>query len=365
MVIFLEGGNLPKVPALLSVEGEKGTAMSDRLTDILRLNVLVAGLLNAAMGAWAIISPHGWYRTFPGLGHHWISALGPYDEHLARDAGSGLLAVGVLLAWAALAPRTGLLRPALVASLVFGIPHLAYHVASADDLPAADNAVNLALLVLAVALPAAWLWVERARGEGNPRGGLELAGTRLPPVPASEGGPVLRLAYRYSRRRWGTVLGPLVALSHHPRLLRGSAAMEYALERSSELDWRLKELVATRAAGLVGCEFCIDFGSALLERAGAAAEEIAELPRWRESARFSERDRVALEYAEALTQTPVEVPDALYARLQEHFSDAQLVELTAAITFENHRARMNHAFGIGSHGFASAAATAAAMPAAN
>lgn len=326
--------------------------MRDRLTDFLKINVIVVGLANAGVGLWAIISPHGWYRTFPGLGHHWISALGPYDEHLARDAGSGLLAVGVLLVWAPLAPRASLLRGALVASLVFGVPHLAYHVASADHLPTGDNVVNLALLTLAVALPAALLWASRSPGEGSPHGAGEQTGMRVSAVSPGEGGPLLRLAYRYSRRRYGTVLGPLVALSHHSTLLGGTAAMEYALQRSGEVDWRLKDLVATRAASLVGCEFCIDFGTALLEHAGASAEEIADLPRWRESSRFSERDKLALEYAESLTHTPVEVPDELFARLQEHFSDAQLVELTAAITFENHRARMNHAFLAGSHGFA-------------
>ena len=79
----------------------------------------------------------------------------------------------------------------------------------------------------------------------------------------------------------------------------------------------------------------------------------AELPRWRESDAFSHVDRLVLEYAEALTHTPVEVPDELYARLAKHFSETQLVELTAAVAFENHRARMNNAFRIGSQSFAS------------
>jgi AhpD family alkylhydroperoxidase len=335
--------------------------MSDRLTDFVRANVAVAGLLNAGIGLWAVISPHGWYRTFPGVGHHWISALGPYDEHLARDAGSGLLAVGVLLVWVALAPRARLLRPAVVASLAFSMPHLGYHVASSDHLPTADNIVNLALLTLAVVLPAALLWVARPRGEGSPRSAVDLDGARLRALPPAGAGPFLRLAYRYSRRRYGTVLAPLVPLSHHPGLLRGTVAMELALQRADEVDWRLKDLAATRAASLAGCEFCIDFGSALLEHAGAPPEQIAELARWRESDAFSPLDRLALEYAEALTRTPVDVPDDLYARLAEHFSEAQLVELTAAIAFENHRARMHHAFGLGSQRFASrqpAAATA-------
>jgi AhpD family alkylhydroperoxidase len=334
--------------------------MSDRLTDFLRLNVIVVGLANAAIGLWAIISPHGWYDTFPGFGHHWISALGPYDEHLARDAGSGLLAVGVLLVWAALAPQAGLLRPALAASLVFSVPHLAYHVASADDLPTADNVVNLVLLTLAVAFPAALMWASRPRGAGSPRSAVDLNGMRLQPVPPREAGPLLRLVYRYCRRHYGTLLGSFVPLTHHPGVLRGSVAMELALQRANEVDWRLKDLAATRAASLVGCEFCIDFGSALLEHAGAPPEQIAELPRWRDSQAFSPLDKLVLEYTEALSRTPVEVPDELYARLSEHFSETQLVELTAAITFENHRARMNNVFRIGSQGFAGRQRPAAA-----
>ena len=334
--------------------------MSDRLTDFLRLNVIVVGLANLGIGLWAVIAPHGWYRTFPGLGHHWISALGPYDAHLARDAGSGLFAVGVLLVWAALAPNARLLRPALAASLAFSVPHLAYHVASADDLPTADNAVNLALLVLAVVLPAALLWASRPHGEGSPRTATDAAGMRLQPVAPGDAGPLLRLVYRYSRRHYGTLLGAFVPTSHHPGVLRGTVAMELALQRAGEVDWRLKELAATRAASLVGCEFCIDFGSSLLEHAGAPAEQIAELPRWRESDAFSELDRLVLEYTEALTRTPVDVPDELYAQLAEHFSAAQLVELTAAVTFENHRARMNNAFRIGSQGFAARPAASVA-----
>ena len=51
-----------------------------------------------------------------------------------------------------------------------------------------------------------------------------------------------------------------------------------------------------------------------------------------------------LQYADAMTRTPVEVPDALFARLRERFSEAQLVELTSAIAWENYRARFDHAF---------------------
>ena len=58
-----------------------------------------------------------------------------------------------------------------------------------------------------------------------------------------------------------------------------------------------------------------------------------------------------LEYADQMTRTPVEVPDALFERLREKFTPAQLVELTAVVAWENYRARFNHAFGAESENF--------------
>lgn len=62
-----------------------------------------------------------------------------------------------------------------------------------------------------------------------------------------------------------------------------------------------------------------------------------------------------LDYSAAMTRTPVEVPDELFAALRRQFDEAQLVELTAAIAWENYRARFNHAFGIEAQGFSDGA----------
>jgi alkylhydroperoxidase family enzyme len=69
-------------------------------------------------------------------------------------------------------------------------------------------------------------------------------------------------------------------------------------------------------------------------------------------------DRLVLEYADAMTRTPVEVPEALFARLRERFSEVQLVELTSAIAWENYRARFDHAFGIEGENFTEGAVCA-------
>jgi alkylhydroperoxidase family enzyme len=66
---------------------------------------------------------------------------------------------------------------------------------------------------------------------------------------------------------------------------------------------------------------------------------------------FSETEKLVLEYADGMTQTPVEVSDALFAKLREKLTDAQLVELTATLAWENYRARFDHAFGIEAEGF--------------
>jgi alkylhydroperoxidase family enzyme len=89
-----------------------------------------------------------------------------------------------------------------------------------------------------------------------------------------------------------------------------------------------------------------------------SAEQIAHLDDYRTDFDFSELERLVLEYADAITETPVAVPDALFARLREKFDEAQLVELTSAIAWEGYRARFCHALGIESEGFSEAAVCA-------
>jgi len=83
--------------------------------------------------------------------------------------------------------------------------------------------------------------------------------------------------------------------------------------------------------------------------------QLRDLPVYRESSAFSPLEKLVLDYAVAMTKTPVEVPEALFAQLGQHFTEAQLVELTAAIAWENYRARFDHAFGIEAQGFSEGA----------
>lgn len=175
--------------------------------------------------------------------------------------------------------------------------------------------------------------------------------TRIHGVPEKETGLIGRFAYRYSRRRFGRVLEPVRVTAHHSSVLLGGGAMELALDRSDLVDARLKKLAEIKVALVVGCEFCVDIGSMLGKGLGITDDQLSALPRFRESSAFSPLERLVLEYAAEMSRTPVSVPDDLFGALREHFDEAQMVELTTAIAWENHRARSNHALGMGSQGF--------------
>ena len=81
------------------------------------------------------------------------------------------------------------------------------------------------------------------------------------------------------------------------------------------------------------------------------AEKLAAVSSWRESNLFSPAERVALEYAERITITGQGVDDALFATVKQHFNEAQIVELTAAIALENFRSKLNPALGVAAQGF--------------
>ena len=79
--------------------------------------------------------------------------------------------------------------------------------------------------------------------------------------------------------------------------------------------------------------------------------KVAEVLTWRESKLFNAQERLALEYAERVTYTDQRPDDALFARLKQHYSEAQLVELTAVIALENFRSKFNPSLGIEAQGF--------------
>ena len=87
-----------------------------------------------------------------------------------------------------------------------------------------------------------------------------------------------------------------------------------------------------------------------MEAEGGEAK-LAEVATWRDSRLFTEAERVALDYAERMTITGQRVDDELFARLRRHYTEPQIVELTAAVALENFRSKLNPALGVEAQGF--------------
>jgi 4-carboxymuconolactone decarboxylase len=178
-------------------------------------------------------------------------------------------------------------------------------------------------------------------------------------IPRATGGPMARLAFWFTRRQFARLTGrtpeqavePLELFAHVPGLLRGYGKLEQATARLHGLDRRADALAELRAATVVRCEFCIDLASQVARRWGLSDDELRALPSYRTSDLFDDRDRLVLDYATAMSRTPVQVPDELVAALREHFTDAQLVQLTFVIALENLRGRFNTALGVEAAGF--------------
>jgi alkylhydroperoxidase family enzyme len=161
-----------------------------------------------------------------------------------------------------------------------------------------------------------------------------------------------RIGAQFARRRYGVMLDPGAAIAHNMAVGRSYALFELGVERWRALDRGLKDLAVIAAAASIGCAWCMDFGYwETTVKHEVPAEKIRAVPGWRDSDVFTGLERLVLEYAEAMTDTPPSVTDEMVERLRAQLSDAQLVELTAIVAVENLRSRINSALGLTAQGF--------------
>lgn len=112
--------------------------------------------------------------------------------------------------------------------------------------------------------------------------------------------------------------------------------MEAYVNNHSGFDESFLELVRLRSSQINGCAYCVDMHAKNLRAAGESNERIDGLVAWRETPFYSDRERAALDWAEAVTLVAVDhVPDEVFARVRPHFSDEELVNLTLAISMIN------------------------------
>jgi alkylhydroperoxidase family enzyme len=183
---------------------------------------------------------------------------------------------------------------------------------------------------------------------------------RIQGVSRSNAGPMVRLVYRLGPRmmkkmtgrepQTGSGIEPIEVWAHQPTMMMAMGKFNQAVRKGKSVDERLKNLVELKGAQMIGCEYCVDLGSQICRNSGLSGDELLALPRYHQTDLFTDREKLALDYTVAVMRTPVEVTGELFAQMKEHFSDEQLVEITALLTLVNID-RFNAAFGIGSAGF--------------
>ncbi len=124
----------------------------------LRLGLLLLAAVPLSVGFWALFAPYHFYDVFPLSGRHWISTLGPYNEHLVRDYGANNLGFGVLLAATAIFLERHLIQVALVSWLAFAVPHFIFHLTQTHHFQLFDNLTQLGSLGFVVLLPSVLLF---------------------------------------------------------------------------------------------------------------------------------------------------------------------------------------------------------------
>ena len=125
-----------------------------------RALLVAVAIPQGVAGVWAVLAPENWYERFPGFDPRLVIATtGDFNEHLASDAGAGLLASAVVLLLAALWPERRIVIVACVAFLSFSLPHALHHTLNpAPGLTGAEDVRNVITLWIAVVAPAVVLY---------------------------------------------------------------------------------------------------------------------------------------------------------------------------------------------------------------
>ncbi|TVR29429.1 MAG: carboxymuconolactone decarboxylase family protein [Spirochaetaceae bacterium] len=170
---------------------------------------------------------------------------------------------------------------------------------------------------------------------------------RIAPKPLSRYPWYLRLMYARQRRVYGGHLVPTLVWGRVPVLLRRFLIFFAGFERRrSALDPVLRALITVRVSQINWCAFCVDFNAARVLSHGDHEEKLSQLASFRDSGIFSEAEKLALEYAEVITRSDVQVDDELFARLRRHYGEDAIVELTGLIAFQNMSSKFNAALDI-------------------
>ena len=154
------------------------------------------------------------------------------------------------------------------------------------------------------------------------------------------------------RRKYGQELAPAKLWGKSPKVFAALALLYGALDRkSSPIEPELRSLITVRVSQINWCAFCVDINSMTVLKRGSSKAKLNELGSFETSELFSESEKAALHYAEVVTLSDKQVSNDDRERLNEFFSEDQVIELTALIAFQNMSSKFNAALDVKPQGF--------------
>ncbi|HZE95845.1 MAG TPA: peroxidase-related enzyme [Planctomycetota bacterium] len=168
---------------------------------------------------------------------------------------------------------------------------------------------------------------------------------RVAAIEPAKADPSLKDLFDDFLRERGAVPNMFRTLAHDPKLLQTWFDMFRATLREGEVTTRVKEMVAVRVSHLNQSRYCLGSHTGLAKRFGVTEQQLSCLTD-ASTATFTDAERAAIAFAEELTRSPQGVSDATFAELRKHWSERQIVEITAVAAMFNSFNRFNNALGV-------------------
>jgi uncharacterized peroxidase-related enzyme len=168
---------------------------------------------------------------------------------------------------------------------------------------------------------------------------------RVTPLPSAALSPAVAEVYERFASAYGPFRDQAAVLAHVPPALDHLCSMLMELKQRRAVPWRYVELAIVVVSKLNTCAYCVAHHAPVLQVEGLSREAIAGLPGV-DHPDLDEVDRLVVDYARLVTEQPGRIRDTVFARLREHFSEAQVVELTLRIALAGFYNRFNDALQI-------------------
>jgi uncharacterized peroxidase-related enzyme len=163
------------------------------------------------------------------------------------------------------------------------------------------------------------------------------------PLTIEEAAPEVQETFSKLAARVGKVPNFFAAMAYRPAVLNAFLPLYTVIINQGTVEAKYKELAYLRASMVNGCEYCSRAHMASSKPAGVTAEQIAELPFYKRSPLFDEKEKATILYADRVTRAATTIRAAELEELRKFYDDGQIVELTLAVCMANFTNRFNDA----------------------